>query len=952
MPLTGAGRTKSTPSNLGFDFQRGVNEVNNERTNSTLIACNTLARKRSRTMTATVTGNATAYTHIRMQLSEMSLQDKIGQMSQIDISLLLDNNNESNHTQLEHYFGTLGIGSLLNTPLSRPSWTAKQYRSMMIDIQDIAKAYNRPPVIWGLDSVHGANYIRNTILTPQPINLAATFNITTSKQAGRRASRDTRAAGITWLFSPLVGLALDPRWARVYETFGEDPLLVGQMAAAMIAGIQEPETPFHESSSKIGEISNKNQTMVPSRAAACAKHFVGYSLPNHGHDRAPSWIPTRHLYQYFVPPWRDALDTKSTYSNSNGKVSDINTAAAMTVMESYTETGGVPNVANSKTLYTLLRQQLDFDGVLVTDFKEIINLQEWHGIVNSSKEASVRALSEGSVDVSMIPFDPDGYRSAITDAVQSKTLDIKRINSSVERVLRLKEKLRMMDETLHMNDPILQHVGQGRDEALSMAHQSIVLVENNNKNSNIKILPLDPRQPLHIHVTGPTSNSLSFQSGGWTWQWQGVPDNETDWFSYGTTVVGGIANTTTTWNITASCGVNILGSECDDRLNKHGDANDGKYDNSSEILSTVESWIGLDNHNDAVTTTDGTSIQRAAKQASYADVVVVCVGEGAYAEKNGDIRTLALPDGQYELVKAIHAKKNDGTKLILVYFGGRPRLLQDMVDLADAMFIAFLPGPDAGRALANLMAGVVNPSGRLPMTYPKYEDGGGAPYFHAVSDQCSRNNTYAPCVVQWPFGHGLSYTTFEYSDISTSSDRLYYSAVGQERDDSVMPELLTVSITVKNTGSLPGSESVLFFTFDESRHVTPEMKRLRFFEKVFLEVGQERIVTATLSANDPHFQFVGPHDDSHLILQNGMQFRVGVGVNAQCRGASALKESNTCSRLVTIDTGDDYIGACDVACRLWKESGCAHQFDSLEQCWTMCNSSDSGRSLPNGEDGW
>lgn len=226
--------------------------------------------------------DATANSHVVEEvLSKMMLADKIGQMSQIDIVMLLEEETKDmvlNLDKVKHFIGELGVGSVLNTvPVP---WTAQQYRRAAMQIQEIATQYNRPPVIWGLDSVHGANYVHGASWTPQPINVAASMNHTVSWQAGRLASRDTRAAGINWLFSPLLGLALQPYWSRVYETFGEDPLLVGRMAAAMISGIQA-----------VDPIS----TAVPSRAAACAKHFVGYSYPHNGHDRAPSWIPRRHV---------------------------------------------------------------------------------------------------------------------------------------------------------------------------------------------------------------------------------------------------------------------------------------------------------------------------------------------------------------------------------------------------------------------------------------------------------------------------------------------------------------------------------------------------------------------------------------------------------------------------------------------------------------------------------
>jgi beta-glucosidase len=563
----------------------------------------------------------TASSRVQEWMSKMTLADKIGQMSQIDISLLFQDGGtqEISNEKLVHFFGELGIGSLLNMA---DRWDAKQYRQVMIRIQDIAKNHSRPPVIWGLDSVHGANYVHNAIATPQPINLAATFNVTMSHRAGQMASRDTRAAGITWLFSPILGLALEPKWSRVYETFGEDPKLVTEMGHHMISGIQEPD---------VGTL--------PSRAAACAKHFIGYSKPHNGHDRSPSWIPTRHLYQYFVPPWRAALKD------------------ALTVMESYSEYDGVPNVANRNSLFQLLRQRLGFDGVLVTDYSEILNLHKWHHIAASDEEATIYSLQEGSVDMSMIPLEEDGFRSAVEAGIKRNSLSMARIDQSVNRVLRLKEQLGMMDERLTMDDVNIDKVGndQDREEALEMARQSIVLAENRDN-----ILPLDPKEKIKVHITGPTASSLRYQSGGWTCQWQG-PSTDEDWFTYGATVVD--AAKATAWDISYSCGVDIVGNECTD--------SSAEVNVSPGILSKIEDLVGIGHG------AEMTSILQSASMAASADYVVVCVGEENYTEKPGDIRSLELPQGQLELVKALSETTN--SKIILVYFGGRPRLLRQMV---------------------------------------------------------------------------------------------------------------------------------------------------------------------------------------------------------------------------------------------------------------------------------
>lgn len=800
-------------------------------------------------------------------MDKMSLDDKIGQMAQIEINMLLaDNRQELNRTRVDYFIGQLGVGSVFNKP-SGVSWSAKDYRKAAILINQVAESYQRPPVIWGLDSVHGANYIQGASIFPQPINMAATFNLSIANHAGKIASRDTRAAGIHWLFSPLLGISMHPGWSRVYETFGEDPFLVGEMAKALVEGIQTQET----------------NGGIPSRAAACAKHWLGYSFPHNGHDRAPSWIPTRHLYQYFVPPWKKVLDK------------------VMTVMESYTETDGVPNVANPDALNYLLRQRLGFRGVLVTDYAEIYNLATWHGIVETPKDAVMYALSQGSVDMSMIPWDTGSFYDGVQTAVRQNIIPQGRIDTSVERILRLKENLCMLDEKIVEEDPNLALVGTDRNLVLDMARQSIILAKNDEK-----VLPLQGASK--VLVTGPTAHSIRLQSGGWTGEWQGADSEK--WFTYGTTVLDAF-QANKMWTVSFSCGVSITGGECNDEKVKQG------------VIEQVEDWVGLG---------PSDSIDRAVKASSDVDTIVVCIGEQTYAEKPGDASSMKLPDGHYELVKRL--RDNSHANLVLVYFGGRPKLLKEMVDQSDAIIIAFLPGPDGGQAIADAVNGSLNPSGRMPITFPKFEDAGGIPYFHSVSDRC--NTESGLCDVEWKFGHGMSYTSFKYSKFSSSG--------GIDGD-------LKLSVTVENTGLVGGSETVMFFTFDQTRSTTPEYKRLRAFEKITLEAGQTTTVNTIIPAEE--LKFVGPNDDKHYISGSNRNVWVSVGIDTDCRIAPT---DDLCLPLGAPRRPDKHIYACDEACDIWERSGCMGSFFDgkapKEACIDLCTLSNNPDSPAGVNEGW
>jgi beta-glucosidase len=361
------------------------------------------------------------------------------------------------------------------------------------------------------------------------------------------------------------------------------------------------------------------------------------------------------------------------------------------------------------------------------------------------------------------------------------------------------------------------------------------------------------------------------------------------------------------WDVEYRCGVDFDGGECSDRRRQ---LQEGILDAGQDLLQNVEGWIGLSG---AGADDEPNSIGRAVTAAKEADYVVVCIGEAPYAEKPGDIRSLRLSDGQYELVRAIRSTCD--ARIIVVYFGGRPRLLGDIVGSSDAILIAFLPGTLGGTALVDIVAGRVNPSGRLPLTYPLYDDEGGIPYFHSISDRC-RDDL---CDVQWNFGYGLSYTTFEYKDLAA-----YFDIEGN----------IHVSVTVTNQGSIGGNELVLFFSFDDSRPTTPEYKRLRAFGTYFLAPMSSITVDKVISSDD--LKFVGPHDDRHYILAPGMQTTIGVGASTDCRQtpSSSLCTSPLANSL-SFDTY--YVAACHAACDIWQSTGCFSFFGTNEEsCLNMC----------------
>lgn len=582
------------------------------------------------------------------------------------------------------------------------------------------------------------------------------------------------------------------------------------------------------------------------------------------------------------------------------------------------------------------------------------NLNDWHKIVqneaNSVKQATEYALREGTVDMSMVPWTVEEFIQSTESAVENGIIDENRIHESAKRILRLKYRLKMFEETLTADNA--GQVANQQAQALEMTKESLILVENKGD-----FLPLKADENgLKVLVTGPTSNSRIAQTGGWTVGWQGPTDEEKS-FTTGSTVYGALLEQASQsdsifTSVTYQCGTDFLGGECqdedvdaDDGNSKRRRANrdlgflDGVTDVGKQIgsgikdvgkdisdgVSDVGDWLGWNGHSSSQ---NHTSIERAVDAAEDVDMVVVCVGEEAYAEKPGDIRLSYLPLGQVELVRRLRTQYPE-KPILVTYFGGRPRLLGDLSDMANAFVMAFLPGPHAGQALVQMMTGQYNPSARLPMTYPKFADGGGVPYFHSVSDQCTKGDgllphwEYTPCEVQWPFGHGLSFSTFVYSSMTVSGD---------------VESGVTVTVRVKNTGPMAGAETILVFTFDDFRRTTPEYKRLRAVEKIWLEPDESKTLEFSIPSED--FQFVGPHDDHHYILDPSISLWVGIGAQTDCRADSS---SDLCKHVDAAEqaTSETFSPSCNAACDLWMKDnahscGTLYGFGSYSDCLDAC----------------
>uniref|UniRef100_K3W7X0 beta-glucosidase n=1 Tax=Globisporangium ultimum (strain ATCC 200006 / CBS 805.95 / DAOM BR144) TaxID=431595 RepID=K3W7X0_GLOUD len=685
-------------------------------------------------------------------LSSMSLYDMVGQMTQLDISTVMNPNMTLNEDKVRRH-AKLKIGSYLNAPAFLNStngtqarvFSVKEWRSVIAQIQEIfLEVPGGHPILYGIDSVHGAIHVKGAVIFGQQINAAATFNPQLVYEMGRIASRDTLAAGIPWLFSPILEIAQNPLWSRTFETFGEDPHLASVMADAIIRGYQDNNS-----------------------SAACMKHVIGYSKTSTGHDRDAVTLSDYDLLNYFAPPFLAA--TK---------------AGVMTAMENYISINGVPVVANTKILQDLLRHDMKFDGLLVTDWSEINNLHDWHRVAATQDIAVEMAIRRTPIDMSMVPYNTS-FIDSVTKAVQKYPDLLQRVKDSVRRILIVKAKLGLYQNPVPGAEHV-ENIGQAEDKriALQLARESIVLLKNRNN-----ILPLQENST--VFLTGHAADNVGLLCGGWTLTWQGVSGNSM--FLNGVSLKQGIMNV----------------------LNGNSSITYFNPLQPSGLLQSGE--LGM-----------------AKIMARAAEFTIISIGEGTYAEKPGDIEDLSLPPGQIEYVREI---ASTGTKIILVLAQGRPRLLDGIADIVHAVIFAMLPGELGGQALAEIMYGVVNPSGKLPITYPKHPGSISIPYNRRVTTRCESS----ACEMEWDFGSGLSYTSFEYSNL-----RLSKTNVSNAED-----EHLVANFTVTNTGQHAGKETIMLFLTQLYRtNSVPEVKQLKKFSKILLQPGESRHMSFTLTRED------------------------------------------------------------------------------------------------------
>ncbi|KAJ2082560.1 hypothetical protein H4R24_001506 [Coemansia sp. RSA 988] len=689
---------------------------------------------------------------ISRMVSGLSIEEKVGQMLQIQVGLVVGCDGKLNETAVEYWIDKWKVGSFLETPGNHKgefSWySPKNFADITDSVQRIAlKTGPKLPIIWGLDSVRGANYVKGGTIFPSGTSAAATFNQHLAYEAGRIAAKDTRAAGVHWSFAPVLDLAVNKLWSRTYENFGEDPYLSSQMASASVKGFQ-------------GDYRNDR-----SRIAACLKHFIGYGYPFDGSDRANRHIATHELLEYYVPPFQAAIDARSA-----------------TAMESYGVVNSEAVMLSHYYLTQLLRKQLGFKGMLVTDWAEI-NLQaDIYTTARNRTHATQIALQRTSADMSMVA-DDKSFMQATVDLVKQGAISESRLDESVARILQLKKDLGLFGSPF-ADKALTETVGSLQDVEVARytARESITLLKNDNG-----ILPLSKSDK--VMFIGPTLNSTRYMGGGWNVHWNGPNDSEGDavYQGFGDTVIKG----------------------------------------AKQVTGTVPEYLEAVDING----TGFVDIDKVIAAAKNADKVVIGLGEHSYAENLGNIDGLMLPKKQLDLVSVLASKAKKSIAVVLIE--GRPRRLGDVPKLADAILDAYLPGAYGGLPIAEILYGRVNPSGRLPITYPATE---------AQASSTIWQSSYMDYHPQWPFGFGLGYSKLVYSNVTLSSSTLK------------MGSPITAKLTVTNYGPYPQKESVQLYTHQHYRvGYAPDLYRLRAFEKVDLDVGKSKTISLKLAAEDLAF---------------------------------------------------------------------------------------------------
>ena len=662
---------------------------------------------------------------ITEMLSEMTVEEKICQMQQVSY--------ESYRPEVFERFREMGAGSFLHVLGEE----ADEIRAQA------AKTRMKIPPIFGIDAIHGHSLCNGAVIFPSQLAAACSWNTDLVEKMGKVTAREVNADGLDWVFSPVLCLGRDTRWGRVDETFGEDPYLAGEMGAAITKGYE-------------------GDGLV----AACLKHYIGYGEATGGRDSYDTEVSIRKVRETFLPPFQKALE-----------------AGASTVMTAYGSISGVPMTVHRKLLRDILKEELGFEGFVVTDWYNIGSLRTKQKAAESYHEGVRRAVEAGN-DMSMNSY--QFYDSAVAQ-VKSGKLSMAFVDEAVRRILRVKFSLGLFDpEKKRLPREVIgsaEHIEVNR----KLTRESLVLLENDG------ILPLK-NQPKKIAVIGPNADDIRAQYGDWTFfsHPQAAPADCKPLSDY-YTVLRGVKTLFPESEVIYAKGCNIMGE------------------------------------------TEDSMMMEAIALAERADIVIAVIGD--CLSQNGECKdraNLELSGRQNELMRLL---KQTGTPVITVLINGKPLCIGEAVKNSNAVIEAFNSGDLGGLCIAELIAGKFNPSGKLPISFPRssaqipcyynqYSGWHGGKYMDV-----EEGNLY-------DFGYGLSFTEFSYSNMTLSSDKAQAG------------DVLTVSVDITNTGDTDGYEiAELYYNDRFSSVLTPE-KQLCGFQKLWIKAGETVRAEIPLAVND------------------------------------------------------------------------------------------------------
>lgn len=752
-------------------------------------------------------------------LSKMSLKEKIGQMCELTIDKVAqqssDGNVSSNKSKeslaggmlsaqaVRTVFGDYKVGSILNVP-EGVAQTPEVWSAVIRTLNAASLEAIGVPEIFGVDQIHGASYTLGATIFPQEIGQGASFNPAISRRIGEITAYESRACLIPWVYSPVMDVARSPLWSRMWESFGEDVLVNSVMAAALTKGLQG------EDPNRIGMYN----------VAACLKHYLAYGAAVSGKDRTPSSVTYREMMEKYFQPFKACCEV-----------------GALSIMVNSSNNNGIPFHANRKLLTEWLKEGLDWDGMIVTDWADIDNIWKRDKVAASKKDAIAMAINAG-IDMTMDPYSTD-FCDLLYELVQEGRVTMERIDDAVRRILRLKIRVGLTDpqtwdipyeaprkkgrqNRMQQNDLKSMYRAFGCEgyaqEAVKMTEECMVLLKNENS-----ILPL--KQGTKIFVCGPNADNFRPMNGGWTYTWQGHRTDE---------IVRQLGGCRTFY----------------EALRDKFGVENVEY---SEMVRYDAKDFRIDHQLPQTLAEDGNST---ADKIARADVLIAFIGENSYTETPGNIDDLNLSANQLDMVRTL---QQTGKPVILVLNEGRPRLISSIVPQSAAIVQTFLPGNYGGDALANLLSGEVNFSGRMPYTYPKYH-GSFITYdckpCEYVETMAGAYNYDANTPVQWPFGFGLSY-----SDVTVSDLKILDKG-----------DVLKFGVTLTNKSDRAVKEPVLLFISDLVATLTPDIKRLRAFEKVALEAGESKTIELSVKTSDLAFV----DEDLNWVLEPG-DFKATVG---------------------------------------------------------------------------